>query len=157
MMRAARAMMDLTRAGPMFEGLRQVHEVLDDPSRTGLILVALPEEMPVNETLDLWNRLGDGQSQVRTCVLNQVHPRLCSEADWSTTRPELQGLATPAVAEAMDMVTASLSRSNRQDAAHKRLASGIPVAVVDLPALPHRVQSAQDLQLLSTALHEGLQ
>ena len=157
MMGAARAMMDLTRAGPMFEGLRQVHDVLDDPTKTGLVLVALPEEMPVNETLDLWDRLGDGRRQVRMCVLNQVHRRLCTDRDWAAASPHLQALASPAVAEAMDLVSATLSRSARQEDAHARLASGLPVPVVDLPALSHRVRSTEDLQLLGAALTEGLQ
>jgi len=156
MMGAARAMMDLTRAGPMFEGLRQVHAVLDDPAKTGLVLVALPEEMPVNETLDLWEQLGDSRAQVRLCVLNQVHPRLCGDQDWAAASAHLQQLASPAVAEAMDLVARTISRSNRQEEAHTRLAAGLTVPVVDLPTLTHGVRSRDDLESLGQALSEAL-
>ncbi len=157
MLGAARAMMDLTRAGPMFEGLRQVHAVLDDPAKTGLVLVALPEEMPVNETLDLWQRLGDSRAQVRLCVLNQVHSQLCGTHDWAEASPHLQRLASPAVAEAMDLVAESLARTHRQAEAHSRLAAELTVPVVDLPKLSQRVQSREDLTTLGDALAEALQ
>lgn len=152
MLGSARAMMDMTRAGPMYEGLKQVHEVLDDPTTTGLVLVALPEEMPVNETLDLWDRLGESRAQVRLCVLNQVRPRPLDRAEWDAARPAVQSLASAAAGEAADLLEHWMCRVDRQDEARARLQGGLPVPVRDLTQLPHRVGSHQDLTGLATEL-----
>ena len=48
-----KSMMDLTRRGPIFEGVQSVHAIISDPVRTGIILTCLPEQMPVNETIEL--------------------------------------------------------------------------------------------------------
>ena len=152
MLGAARAMMDMTRAGPMYEGLKQVHEVLDDPEKTGLVLVALPEEMPVNETLDLWHRLGDNRAQVKLCVLNQVRERPLSDPTWADALPRLRAVPSGAVAESTDLLDRWMRRVVRQDDARTRLQGGMPIPVRDLPALPHRVSSPTDLDTLADAL-----
>jgi anion-transporting ArsA/GET3 family ATPase len=152
MLDAARAMMDMTRAGPMYEGLKQVHDVLDDPTKTGLVLVALPEEMPVNETLDLWGRLGKTRQQVQLCVLNQVRDRPAAAPDWSALRAALSQVPSAPLAECADIVDHWMRRVERQDGARQRLSAGLPVPVHDLPALPHRVESLADLTALGGAL-----
>jgi anion-transporting ArsA/GET3 family ATPase len=63
--------------GPMAEKTAQMQATLSDPSRTALHLVAMPEETPVNELLDLVQRNKD-ESQYPTglCFLNHVVPTL---------------------------------------------------------------------------------
>jgi anion-transporting ArsA/GET3 family ATPase len=62
-------------AGPMAAEARWMRELLVDPERTGILLVSLPEELPVNETLELdetlRSRLG---LPVEAVVLNQAVP-----------------------------------------------------------------------------------
>ncbi len=53
MLRAPRAMMEIARKGPLFQNAQLVHDLLADPQRAALILVTLPEEMPVNETIEM--------------------------------------------------------------------------------------------------------
>lgn len=149
---AAQAMMDLTRAGPMYDGLKLVQAAIGDPSRTGLLLVALPEEMPVNETIDLWSHLGPHQAQVRGCVLNQVAPRWISDDDWATTRGAWASAPQPAVAESVALLDTHLARLAVQDAAHQRLLARIRVPLLTVPRLDTRVRSAEDLALISQHL-----
>ena len=40
-------------AGPRLRGVKLVHDVISDTNRTGLILTCLPEDLPVNETIEL--------------------------------------------------------------------------------------------------------
>ena len=52
-------------------------EILADPHQTGVVVVTTPEELPVNETLELVDRLG-ATVPVRTAavVVNRVLPEL---------------------------------------------------------------------------------
>jgi anion-transporting ArsA/GET3 family ATPase len=52
-------------------------EILGDPSMTGLIIVATPEEMPVNETIDLTHRIkAETNVDLAAIVVNRVLPEL---------------------------------------------------------------------------------
>ncbi|MCA9712494.1 MAG: hypothetical protein KDK70_42085, partial [Myxococcales bacterium] len=70
-----RSALGLFRAGPVRERVLQLRTVLEDP-RTRMFLVALPEEMVVNETLETLARLREhallGGSPV--VVLNRAIP-----------------------------------------------------------------------------------
>ena len=44
---------EIARVGPIRRQAFKVRDMLADPRRTGYVAVALPEEMPVNETLEL--------------------------------------------------------------------------------------------------------
>src|SRR3954471_6449469 len=48
---------DIARFGPIQRQAYKVRDLLRDPGRTGYVAVALPEEMPVTETLELQDRL----------------------------------------------------------------------------------------------------
>ena len=52
MLRTPRTFGDIARVGPIRRQADRIHEFLTDPTRIGYLAVALPEEMPVNETLE---------------------------------------------------------------------------------------------------------
>lgn len=151
------SMMEMTRTGAFYEGARLVHEVVDDPAKAAVVLVALPEEMPVNETLDLWGRLGRSRDLVRLCVLNEMFPPLFpNREDWPTARAALEAHPADAVREAARLTELWEQRLTRQDQARARLDRGLPVPVVDLPFLFHRELTAQDLSGLARTLGAAL-
>lgn len=52
-------------------------DVLEDPTRTGVVVVATPEEMPVNETVELAERLRTETAvDLASVVVNRVLPEL---------------------------------------------------------------------------------
>ena len=57
MLTTPRTFGEIARVGPIRRQATKVTELLADPSATGYVAVALPEEMPVNETLELERRL----------------------------------------------------------------------------------------------------
>ena len=153
---SARTMMDLTRAGPLYEGNKLVDDRLSDPSVMGLVLVALPEEMPVSETLDLWRRLGPRRAQVQLCVLNQcVAAPLPADIDWPTARAALE-TAPPGVAEAAALTDAWVRRHARQQEAAGRLEGALPLNLLRLPDLPDRDLRIADLDALGGPLADAL-
>jgi anion-transporting ArsA/GET3 family ATPase len=82
MLRTPRTFANLARVGPIRKQSDRVQELLEDTRRTAYVAVALAEEMPVSETLELQRRLpevvGHGLTAI---VVNGVYPRRFTKAD----------------------------------------------------------------------------
>ncbi|MFP2957070.1 ArsA family ATPase [Myxococcus sp. 1LA] len=82
--------------GPMAREAQKMRDLLVDPAVTAAVLVALPEEMPVNEALELHAALRDKVSlRTHAAVLNQSFPERFTEADLEALggHPELFAVA----------------------------------------------------------------
>src|SRR3954471_1492281 len=66
---------DIARVGPIQRQAYRVRDMLSDPDRTAYVAVALPEEMPVNETLELEGKLRDQVgAHLDAIVVNGLYP-----------------------------------------------------------------------------------
>ncbi len=150
MLTAPRTMMDLTRRGPFHDNARLVADVVEDPKKTSIFLVSTPEEMPINETLDLYGRLGRLQGQVEGIVLNEVHPPPVSDpALLQACLPELR--KEDSNGALLDLAEQLQRRQERQDLARKRLTT-LPAPRWELPFLYHRNLGLADLEKLASAI-----
>lgn len=133
MLHAPRGMMDLTVAGPFHANAGLVAGLVEDPARTSLVLVALPEDLPVNETLELYDRLGELQPLVRGVVLNEVHPPPVPDvAAYLRLRGALWEQADAAGHEAVKLADLGVARAAAERHAAQRLAR-VPAPLVKLP------------------------
>jgi anion-transporting ArsA/GET3 family ATPase len=68
---------DLIQVGMVREQTRWMLDILEDPARTGVVVVTTPEEMPVAETIELLDRFAsETQVDVAAIVANRVLPAL---------------------------------------------------------------------------------
>jgi anion-transporting ArsA/GET3 family ATPase len=75
MLTAPQTFGEIARVGPIRRQAFKVRDLLADPRRTGYVAVALPEEMPVNETLELGSRLQAAIGMtLDAIVVNGVYP-----------------------------------------------------------------------------------
>jgi len=156
MLSSSKTMMDLTRAGPMFEQVRKVQEVLSDPEKTGLVLVSLPEMMPVNETIDLWERLGEAQKQVCSVVLNCVYPPPFERpSDWLIARHALID-RTEMLDEAVALTDCWMGRLEQQEEARRRLTARLLVHPIELPRIFGSPPGPDQLHRLGRVLLGGM-
>src|SRR3954468_16706471 len=82
MLRAPQTFSEVARVGPIHRQAGYIHRFLTDRASTGVVTVALPEEMPVNETLDLGGRLHDELGMdIDRIVVNQVLPERFTAAE----------------------------------------------------------------------------
>ncbi len=65
---------DAVRVGPIRTQAREVHEMLTDPARAAAVLVTLPEETPVNETVETADALVDVGIRVTGVIVNGWYP-----------------------------------------------------------------------------------
>jgi anion-transporting ArsA/GET3 family ATPase len=137
---------EIARVGPIRRQAFKVRDLLSDPDQTGYVAVALPEEMPVNETLELERRLQEAVgTSLEAIVVNGMWPERFSATDAETLR-SLNG--RPAIAAALT----SYERARAQRAHLRRLRREASAHVVTLPylfdgelGLPEYERLARDL------------
>jgi anion-transporting ArsA/GET3 family ATPase len=81
-LQAPEAINELVRVGQVRQQTGWLAELLADPATTGLVIVTTPEEMPVNETIELVRRIEtETRIDVAAIVVNRVLPELFSGTD----------------------------------------------------------------------------
>ena len=74
---APNAINELVQVGMVRQQTEWLIDVLSDPVRTGLVIVTTPEEMPVNETIELSGRIeAETKVNLAAIVVNRVLPEL---------------------------------------------------------------------------------
>jgi anion-transporting ArsA/GET3 family ATPase len=150
LLRAPRTYANIARVGPIARQAALIDGFLRDRSATGVLSVALPEEMPVNETVDLERRLADDLGlEIDQVVANAVLPERFTPAEAKRLR---EAAGRPAVAAAL--VEAQRARGQQEEL--ERLRAGVRAPVTTLPYLFEPEPGRRELELLSDRLEEAL-
>jgi anion-transporting ArsA/GET3 family ATPase len=137
---------EIARVGPIRRQAFKVRDLLADAEQTGYVAVALPEEMPVNETLELERRLPEAVgTPLEAIVVNGMWPERFSAADAATLRAAGDGTIVQAA-------LTSYERARAQRSHLRRLRRATSAHVVTLPylfdgelGLPEYERLARDL------------
>jgi anion-transporting ArsA/GET3 family ATPase len=156
LLRAPRTYANIARVGPIARQAASIDAFLRDSSATGVLSVALPEEMPVNETVDLEQRLaGDLEMDVDQVVANGVLPARFTAADVRRLR-SLDGQGTQAAQAAVTSALVEHRRAAGQQEQLERLRAEVRAPVTTLPYLFEPEPRRRELELLSDRLEEAL-
>jgi hypothetical protein len=126
----------IARAGPVAEQAGAIHRMLADHRESGMVLVAVPEEMSVNETLGVHEQLmHEPGIALDGLIANRVYPPRFSSstADRLTT-----ALESPHGLQAETALRAALSEHRRrrfQEVELLRLEAGMGRPPLELPLL----------------------
>jgi anion-transporting ArsA/GET3 family ATPase len=152
LLRTPRQLAALVPRGPLSSTVGRLTKLLEDPEHTGVLLVAIPEEMAVSETLETHAAVDDLGIAVARPVLNRVWPRRFSgtEAD-----------AIAALRKAGDdplLAAASLEINFRREAERHlaRLRRGFGIAPLSLHEVCRPSVDAAALAELGRTLERGL-
>ncbi len=86
--------LDTVPPGPLATDATWMRDLLVDPKTTGSVLVSLPEDLPVNETLELHTALTNRvKLKTAAVVLNGFIPERFTEAERASLPPELAEVA----------------------------------------------------------------
>jgi anion-transporting ArsA/GET3 family ATPase len=155
MLTAPRTFASVAALGPVGRQAEKIDRFLRDPASTGVLVTALPEEMPVNETIEfersLHEELGIGVDRI---VVNALHPTRFK-------RDEVQRLeaAEAATAPGRAALRAALSEHRRARAEHaqlRRLRRAATAPVVTLPRVFEPELRREALERLSAELERRL-
>ena len=161
------AINELVKVGLVRNQTDWMIEILTDPRQTGVVVVTVPEEMPVSETLELIERLGsETDIDVASVVVNRVLPELFGrneEALFAQLRvPEVEAALEAEVGEGVHAVLdgADLAVSLRRSRVPHmtRLREGLPAGlpVINLPFLFARSHGVRATARIAESLGEEL-
>jgi anion-transporting ArsA/GET3 family ATPase len=140
MLTTPRTFGEIARVGPIRRQAFKIRDMLADPARTGYVAVSLPEEMPVNETLELEDRLqGAVGTGLDAIVVNAVYPERFSKADAERLRTAAENGHRPEAVGALRAALAEYERARSQRTHLRRLRREASTPVLTLPFLfePH--------------------
>jgi anion-transporting ArsA/GET3 family ATPase len=122
MLRTPRTYGDIARVGPVHRQAGKIDAFIHDRSRTGVLVVALPEEMPVNETLEFRNALRAQLGlEVDSFVVNGLYPERFGAADAERIEAANGEHRDPGVAAALGAALSEHRRARAQRAQLRRL------------------------------------
>jgi anion-transporting ArsA/GET3 family ATPase len=148
---------EIARVGPIKRQADKIATMLSDPRRTSYVAVALAEEMPVNETLELNGRLeqavGLGLDAV---IVNGLFPERYTKSEAELLR---NAAADGQDRDALAAVRAALGeheRSRSQRAYVRRLRKEAGAPVLELPMLFEPEVGLEEYQRLAEELQAEL-
>ncbi len=160
---APQSIRELVKVGLVRDQTGWMLDILGDPARTGAVIVATPEEMPVNETVELAGRIGaETNVDLAAIVVNRVLPELFGRGEEEVfdglRRPEAATALAAAVGGPLDAVldaaqlAVTLRRTKAQHLAELR--SGVPPAVplLYVPELFTRHHGVRATRLVAASL-----
>jgi anion-transporting ArsA/GET3 family ATPase len=152
MLRAPSIFSSVARVGPVHRQAGRIHAFLADRAATGVLAVALPEEIPVNETLDLERRLREEMAlPLELVVVNGLLPERFSPEE-ARRLESLDGAAARAARPAVRAALGEHRRARMQHAQLRRLRRGIDAPVTTLPFVFEAELETEQLQELAGRL-----
>lgn len=138
MLGVPRGALGMMRVGALAERARAIDALLHDRARTAVCVVTLPEELPVNESVQLTERLAN-QLALETAhvVVNGVMSEVLDDAD----RALIAAKPLPFEDSAARLVQAAETQSGKkqlQDARIDDLRRRVAVPITELKLLPQR-------------------
>lgn len=128
MLAAARSMREMTRVGPFHDLARIIEDFLADRDRTAIVLVTLPEALPVSESVELIEALREDRAELAGIVVNQVVPPALPDLEsWPAVQRALSQSEDPDVRA----LIALADRAARGQAAQEEVLRGLPEAVAE--------------------------
>lgn len=156
MLRSPRTYADIARVGPVAKHAGYFDQFIRDGRLTAVVAVALAEEMPVNETIDLQERLKrEVGVELAAVLVNAVLPERYSN-DEADQLEGLNGQGGPATREAVATALAAHYRAREQRSQIGRLRRSVDAPVLTLPFLLTPEVGREGLGILATELERKL-
>jgi anion-transporting ArsA/GET3 family ATPase len=156
LLHAPRTYAEVARVGPIRRQALLIDRFLRDGRSTGVLAVALPEEMPVNETLDLGERLrSEVGASLDGVVANALYPERFN-AEEARALESLDGRGSATARAALRAALAEHHWARAQRSQLRRLRRGAGAPVVTLPYLFEPELSIEHLEGLSRELERKL-
>lgn len=136
---APRAITELVGAGPIKRQARTVLDMVTDPARLQVVLVATPEEMPVRETAEAAETLAKMGIALGPVVVNGIWSGiegLGRDPAATLREPATElGLSPDAIAALADVAGRHARRARNQRKAIGQLRTEVTLPVIELPHL----------------------
>jgi anion-transporting ArsA/GET3 family ATPase len=155
MLRAPSTYANIARVGPVGRHSERIDSFIRNPAQTGVLTVALPEEMPVNETVEFERALRrELDLAIDTIVVNALHPSRFKAAE--ARRLEDTDGGQKLARAAIDAALSEHRRARGEHAQLRRLRRAASAPVVTLPRLFEPELGREHIERLSVELERKL-
>jgi hypothetical protein len=156
MLRAPSTYAGVARVGPIRRQARIIDRFVRDPALTGVLAAALPEEIPVNETIELEQRLrSELGMRLHTIVLNAVYPERFTAGD-ARRLGAVDGRGSPEARAAARAALSEHRRARAERAQGRRLRRAAAAPVVTVPHVFEPELGPPELERISRVLERRL-
>jgi anion-transporting ArsA/GET3 family ATPase len=156
-LRTPRTFRDVARVGPISRQAGKIDAFISDSTTTGVVAVALPEEMPVNETVDFERGLHDEMGmELDAVVVNALYPERFSEEEADRIEEAAASNGSPGVEAALRAALFEHRRSRTQRTELERLRAELGRDPLTLPFLFEPELDLGSFEVLSAELEAAL-
>ncbi|HVO29235.1 MAG TPA: ArsA-related P-loop ATPase [bacterium] len=153
--------MAMVKMGPLYRKAEMMWNLITDPERTAFNVVTLPEEMPVNESLDLHAAAKDMGLPPGVVIVNGIYPKLF-EKEESALLDDVRAKAKPAegvpgiiASAALDAAISYRARRSLHEEMIGRVRDELKMPRFELPFLFRPTIGAEEIGILADQL-EGI-
>jgi anion-transporting ArsA/GET3 family ATPase len=155
-LRTPRTFADIARVGPIAHQGRQIATTIGDRTFTGVVAVATPEEMPVNETLALRDALRRERLTLDAVIVNAVYPPRFDPREADELKAAMDAAESPLARSALRAALSEHARAATQQDQQARLSEGLRMAPIVLPFVFADHLRPAELDFLSRDLEASL-
>lgn len=141
-MGVAQMTVDMVRVGPIKTQAQRMVDALQDPNRTRLVIVTLPEEMPVNESIELANKSRDDLGIKPGPVILNAMPQEIFGSDLEEYNELKKGVlsknnGSPQLKSMVGLAELGIKRRSAALEYREKLAGALPDReILEIPYLP---------------------
>jgi anion-transporting ArsA/GET3 family ATPase len=155
-LRTPRTFAEIARVGPIARQGRTIAATIADRDFTGVVAVATPEEMAVNETLLLREAMIEDGLGLDLVVVNALYPSRFEDDEADALAAALPQTQSPLARSALRAAVSEHARAERQREQEARLREGVDCRLVELPYVFAEEVGPEELELMADTLDDAL-
>jgi anion-transporting ArsA/GET3 family ATPase len=156
LLRTPRTFAEIARVGPIAHQGRTIADTIADPEFTGVIAVATPEEMPINETMTLADELARDAVPLDLVIVNALYPARFEAAEIAELSDGLTRTRSALARSALRAALSEHARAATQREQRDRLRDRVDGRLVELPYVFADHLGRHELEILAGALEAEL-
>jgi len=156
LLRTPKTFADIARVGPIAHQGRTIADTIADPEFTGVVAVATPEEMPVNETLALADELARDELTLDLVIVNALYPARFETEEIAELTVALTRTRSKLARSALRAALSEHARAATQREQRDRLRTRVDGRLVELPYVFAEHLGVPELEVLAGALEGSL-
>jgi anion-transporting ArsA/GET3 family ATPase len=156
LLRTPKTFADIARVGPIAHQGRTIANTIADSEFTGVIAVATPEEMPVNETLTLVDELARDELSLDLVIVNALYPARFEAGEIDDLNTALSKTRSALARSALRAALSEHARAATQREQLDRLREHANGKLVELPYVFAEHLGLPELGQLADTLEDAL-
>jgi anion-transporting ArsA/GET3 family ATPase len=155
-LRTPRTFAEIARVGPIARQGRAIAATIADRGFTGIVAVATPDEMAVNETLALSEAVLEDGLGLDLVVINALYPERFDSDEVDALAAALPQTSSPLARSALRAAVSEHARAERQREQEARLREAVDCPLVELPYVFAEQVGPGELELMADQLEGAI-